>query len=133
MPFCPKCRFEYEFGAVVCPDCDEKLVASLKPAPGDDDLDETFPSEEMVPLARMTSRDKAEMLLEALRQASIPAYLHSETGYFGATGQMGVSSYQPVGGGFLLMVHRDHVDEADTFGVGMFGDEWDDLRLVDIE
>lgn len=27
--FCPKCKYEYNFGVLVCPDCDEKLVEIL--------------------------------------------------------------------------------------------------------
>ena len=29
MPFCPKCRYEYKEGVLVCPDCDLTLVAEL--------------------------------------------------------------------------------------------------------
>jgi Putative prokaryotic signal transducing protein len=29
--FCPKCRYEYDFGIAVCPDCEVRLVAELPP------------------------------------------------------------------------------------------------------
>jgi hypothetical protein len=131
MPFCPICRCEYEAGVAVCADCDEALVAVLPPP--DVDEDELIPPEEMVPLARLTSHDLAEMLLEALHHENIPAFLHSEAGFFGETGQMGVSSYQAAGGGYVLLVHQDFVELADTIGAGMLGDEWDGCRLVDTE
>jgi hypothetical protein len=132
MPFCPKCRYEYGPETFVCADCDEPLVATLPPL-GDEDGVEVMPADEMVPLARLTSHDLAEMLIEALHQANIPAYMHSEAGYFGATGQMGISSYQSAGGGYLLLVHQDFVEQADVIGAGILGDAWDGSRLIDTE
>lgn len=31
MPFCPNCRYEYEEGVTLCPDCDVELVRELPP------------------------------------------------------------------------------------------------------
>ena len=33
MPFCPKCRYEYEPSVSICPDCGERLVSSLPEEP----------------------------------------------------------------------------------------------------
>jgi hypothetical protein len=51
MPFCPKCRYEYNPGVTVCPDCDLKLVPKLHEEPEEELIDEdlvcvaTFPYE----------------------------------------------------------------------------------------
>jgi hypothetical protein len=41
MPFCPKCRYEYNPEVKECPDCGEKLVASLGPDPNQGELFDT--------------------------------------------------------------------------------------------
>ena len=98
MPFCPKCRYEYQPGVSVCPDCNETLVASLPPETEEpsDELIEKY--EDWVQLARLTSQPSAEMIMEVFREKKIPAVLLSGSGHFGITGQMGMSSFRPVNG-----------------------------------
>ncbi len=88
---------------------------------------------EWVALARLTSQQYANMLLEALREKDIPAVIHDQAGYFGVTGQMGVSSFRPVGGAYTLMVPLDFIVDADQEGRVVIGDdEWEQAKLVDI-
>jgi len=137
MPFCPKCRYEYQHGVTVCPDCGEKLVNSLpenigngNPPFGPEDYDTG--KHNWIPLAGMTSHQYAEMLLESLRARDIPAVINSTAGHFGVTGQMGTASFRPIGGGYTIMVDENYIAEAYHQGEGMFGDEWDKMRLIDI-
>ncbi|HUV30399.1 MAG TPA: hypothetical protein VMY05_04815 [Acidobacteriota bacterium] len=133
MPFCPQCRYEYEAGTVTCPDCDEQLVESLPEAGGAGAPESRSGRKDWVLIARLTSREYAEMVLEGLRAKDIPAVVHSATGHFGQTGQMGTSTFRPVGGGYSLMVSREHVAEADREAELILGDIWRQSRLIDLD
>lgn len=132
MPFCPKCRYEYEPHVSVCPDCEERLVSSLPPvSEAEDELPEEI--RDWVELARLTSREYAQMLLGALRSRGIPIVIRSEAGYFGETGQMGMAAFSSAHRGFLVYVPEEHVVAADIQATAMLGDTWKKSLLVDIE
>ena len=126
MPFCPSCKYEYQAGMTICPDCDVALVASLPEEEDDGEKD-------WAPLARIMSQQVAEMVAEALEAKGISALVYSGAGYFGQAGAMGVSSYQPVGGGFTIMVPRESIEDADREGEVILGEEWQKAKLLDIE
>ncbi len=130
MPYCPKCRYEYENNISVCPDCDEKLVMSLPPEPDADD-EKIF--KEWIPLARLQSTQLAEMTLEALRAKDIPAVLQSGVGYFGYVGTQGLSSYAPVGGGYTLLTPKEYVDRAVGEVKVILGEDWEKSKLVETD
>ncbi|HOB99574.1 MAG TPA: hypothetical protein PKM43_12595 [Verrucomicrobiota bacterium] len=131
MPFCPKCRFEYEPNVSVCPDCEEKLVAALPPLDEGEDLsDETM---DWVHLGRLTSREYAQMLAGVLQSRGIPNVIRSGVGFFGVTGQMGVSSYSAAGGGYSVFVPEEFVVAADVEATAVLGETWKKARLVDVE
>ncbi len=127
--FCPKCRYEYNPGIFVCPDCDEKLVAVLPEIPEKDPIDEASIREDWIELARLTSSTSAQMLIDVLHSKNIPSVALSGSGHFGQTGQMGSSSFPPAGGAFSIMVHKEYVVEADNEGRALLGEEWDKGRL----
>jgi hypothetical protein len=131
MPFCPQCRYEYELGIRLCPDCGAKLVDRL-PEPNAEPLDE-HEYKNWVPLANLTSRQMAAMILEGLRAKDIPAVLYSGAGYFGETGSMGVSLYVPVGGAYTLLVPVEYVEDADGEGRLILGDDWKKARIIDTQ
>ena len=131
MPFCPNCRFEYEEGITTCPDCNQKLVESL----GDNVLpasDQIGP-DDWIPLAQLTSQQHAEMIMECLQEKDIPSVLRSGVGHFGATGQMGPSSFAPAGGVYILFVPQDFVIVADREAGLIMGSDWEKSRLVDLD
>ncbi len=124
MPFCPKCRYEYEPNVTECPDCNVALVTSLPQNeetgyPFDGSLDDDW-----VRIGRLTSEHYAHMLIEALKAKDIPAVINSGVGYFGATGQMGISSFLPVGGGYSILVPRQFSEQANTEASVLLGDQW---------
>ncbi len=129
MPFCPKCFTEYNEGVEQCADCNSPLVPVIP------DIEVELPPEykDWIHLARLTSSEYAEMVLEILQKKEIPSVILSGAGHFGLTGQMGMSSFRRVGGGYSLMVPREFVKDADHEAALIVGDEWEKARLIDIE
>ena len=130
MPFCPHCRYEYKQGVSVCPDCDEKLVDVL---PEEEEFEEVKEYKNWVQLARLTSLQSVEMLQEVFESKNIPIVVQSGTGHFGVTGQMGPSSFRPVGGQYSVFVPEEFVADADQEAGLILGDEWEESKLFDIE
>jgi len=125
------CHYEYEQGVSTCPDCDERLVSSLPEEPPKISEEKTY--DEWVQLARLTSQHYADMITDALRAKEIPVVVISGAGHFGQTGQMGISSFRPIGGGYSVMVPREFIDRADIEGQQILGEEWEKAKLFDVE
>lgn len=122
MPYCPRCEYEYAPGVETCPDCGARLVDEL---PEERWLNrEELDHGKWIAVARLKSSQYAEMILEALRAKSIPAVILSSTGYFGRTGQMGISAFLPIAGSYSVMVPREYAEDADQEGETILGDEW---------
>jgi len=146
MPFCPKCHYEYLPTVSICPDCEVRLVAQLPLEPeepeesgGPEDWHEPEEPENLesfdnwIPVARFTSTQYADMVLEALQSKDIPAVLSDKTGYFGQTGQMGISGNPPIEGAVVtLFVPQEFSVDADQEGRIILGDEWDKAKLADL-
>ncbi len=151
--FCPKCKYEYMPEVSTCGDCNERLVteAELKIVVEDEKkvgasplLDELqniglFEGSveyskdiEWVHVARLNSQQMADMVLEVLHAKDIAAVIHSETGYFGITGQLGMSSYRPIGGGYSLFVDVKSLSDVDNEAKIILGDEWEKCKLIEI-
>ncbi|MBN2227726.1 MAG: hypothetical protein JW763_10215 [candidate division Zixibacteria bacterium] len=132
MPFCPKCRYEYNPDVLVCPDCNEPLVAILPP-----ELEEPSPEliekyDDWVQMARLTSQPSAAMVMEVFKEKHIPAVLLSGSGHFGITGQMGMSSFRPVNGAYSIIVPREFIVDANHEAEIILGDEWKKALLITI-
>lgn len=131
MPFCPKCRYEYNPGISICPDCDETLVSYL-PEETDEDI-EFGDFEDWVRIGRLTSQSYADLLEGGLEDKDIPVIILSGTGHFGETGQMGTSSYRPIDGGYSIMVPREFAADADIEAETILGEDWVKARIPNSE
>jgi hypothetical protein len=127
MPFCPNCRYEYNPGVSKCPDCDEYLVDTLPES--DSENEEKSEDIKYVPLCRLTSKQYADMLVEALKSKGIHAIAYSGTGHFGFIGTMGTDSYVPVGGAYTVLVLEDQAEDAAHEAEVILGDRWPSVRL----
>ena len=112
MPFCPKCKYEYRPGITKCPDCQEYLVDFLPEEKGAEDLDDYKNIDNWQPLARLTAQQYAEMVVAGLKDKGIPVVMISETGHFGYTGQLGIGSYRPIGGGYVILAPADRAEDV---------------------
>ena len=70
MPYCPKCKYEYERNVSKCPDCEVELVATL-PEFADYKRDEDVSS---VLLYKTDDYMLAQLIVGALEQQDIPCW-----------------------------------------------------------
>jgi aspartokinase len=81
MPFCPKCRYEYNPEIWECPDCRVRLVEKLDEEEPEEELiteestesenEESSQDTDFVPLACYKSRFSSDILREALEKEGI--------------------------------------------------------------
>ncbi|HDL02613.1 MAG TPA: hypothetical protein ENH25_00620 [candidate division Zixibacteria bacterium] len=135
MPFCPKCRYEYKPEILICPDCDVSLVDVLPPEPEAAEIPDKSDQidGDWVPVALLTSPQYAEMVEEALRGKDIPVIIHSGAGHFGQIGATGPGSMFSASGGYLVLVNKDFIVEADQEASAILGDVWKKSRLIDLD
>lgn len=75
MPFCPKCRCEYQELIETCPDCAVDLVNEVLP-----ELDEEYQDAEWVELHTFPGTLYARMAVEMLMREGLSAYSQSTFG-----------------------------------------------------
>ncbi len=131
MPFCPKCRYEYRPEISICPDCNEYLVASLPEKNVKNSEDDNEQYDNWVKIGHLTSQAYANMINDGLHSKNIPVVIISGAGHFGQTGQMGTSSFFPVGGGYFVLVPDQFVEDANHEAEIILGDEWTASREED--
>lgn len=86
MPFCPKCRDEFENWVQICPDCHVKLVAKLPLAPPAAKLPPAHDNRDnIVTIASSRHPEEAYIMSEKLKAAGIQAFVADEnmTGMYG--------------------------------------------------
>ena len=118
MPFCPKCKYEYEEGVTSCPDCGSALVARLVSGT-EDDVDSVI-------LLETTDALKAQFLAEALDQEGIP-YYGQGLGFTDSIGG-GLGADMPHGGfsstgPMKIFVNPNDYDKAKAVMDSLQGDE----------
>ena len=71
MPFCPKCRYEFEAGNLICPDCNVSLVDSLPPKT----VVAEKPDDSWVVVGSLVSRHKSKVAKGSLDSNNIPSVI----------------------------------------------------------
>ena len=101
--FCPSCKYEYNPGVKMCPDCGKKLVEKLP----DEKNNKYFKKIKFVPLPSLPGRVYADMVKDTLDTNGIPCYIRSQgigdAYQFPATTPMG---------GTRIYVPEDRIEEA---------------------
>ena len=81
MPYCPKCKTEYNPGIEKCSDCDLRLVDELPEEPSEEPPEETVEKVEYKLLRNLPGRVYAEMLKESLRNSGIISVIKGDDFY----------------------------------------------------
>jgi len=118
--YCPKCRYEYQAGVLICPDCHVTLVDQLPPkTPA-----AVTPDDSWVPIGSVASQMKSEIAKGALNSSNIPSMILSSM--FGAYGQ-GVNFHFGLdssgGAKNVIMVPREYREEAGLILEAVLGDD----------
>jgi hypothetical protein len=122
MSFCPKCRYEYQSGVMICPDCNETLVDHLQPTA----VVAQNPDDSWVAVGAVSSTVKAELAKGSLDSSNIPSVILSSS--FGAYGKFADFSSQQFLGkneGNIIMVPREYLEEAEILLEGILGDDYE--------
>jgi hypothetical protein len=122
MPFCPKCRFEYRPEIYICPDCNERLVTILPPEEATATENKEY--KDWVTVSKLESFQFAEMIRERLEELNIPIVILSRASRYETTRIMGLSTINPLGGRYAILVPKEYVEEADLEGEAIFGEDW---------
>jgi hypothetical protein len=88
MPFCPKCKYEYNPGIEICPDCDEKLIQSLPEEEPEEEKKEELEFDKDLDLALLGAIDMmnppyARFLKQSLEDSDIPCLVKRHSGMVG--------------------------------------------------
>jgi hypothetical protein len=128
MAFCPTCKFEYNPGVSVCPDCNERLVDRLMPATS---AAASVPDNDWVGICKIGTDTTSQLAKGALDSSNIPSIVVSST--FSATGGGGMGSFEKGGqllsGNNLVMVPREFTDEAELILSAVLGEDFNPIDL----
>lgn len=130
MPFCPRCRYEYNPGIGKCPDCDEYLVDRLPPDEDKVRADLDDDDREWIMAARIHYYYQAEMLVQGLRAKDIPVVMYSSSGN---VARAGGEIFLPSRGAYAIMIPKEYIVQADREASLMLGEDWERAKLIDIE
>ncbi|MCD6161735.1 MAG: hypothetical protein J7K40_04900 [candidate division Zixibacteria bacterium] len=131
MPYCPRCRCEYEDDIDICPDCNERLVDSLTIEIMLNYYDDEVVNEDWVPIALLASSRYADMLLSGLRAKDIPAVIIDSSVNAGKSIHCRPASFQSVDSNYTLIVPKKYVFEADREAESILGDKWEEAQFND--
>jgi len=124
MPFCPKCRYEYNPEISICPDCEEHLVDILPEKYENESEIDNQGYDNWIKIGRLSSQAYATMINDGLKSKNIPIVILSGAGHFGQTGQMGTSAFFPAGGSYIVLVPEEFIDDANHEAEIILGEEW---------
>jgi len=115
MPYCPRCRENFEGELTACPKC------------GFEFEDNEFDTEkyDWVMIAKISNKTSADYAHETLKSYDIPSVIFSESGFFGEVG-LNLPSVTGKGyGKFQVHVPVQFREEAEGVLDMILGEEWE--------
>jgi len=125
VPYCPRCRYVFQAGIGICPDCDIPLVEYTLPPRGS----AMMPDDSWVVVGGIVDHEETKLAKGSLDSSNIPSMvLPSRIGWFGQTGVTRRARDGEGDDGNLIMVPREYQDEAAAIleavlGEDLFGSE----------
>ena len=126
MPFCPTCKFEYQPGHNICPDCGDELVASLDSgaSPAAESPDDSWTS-----ICQIGGGMNSTLAKGSLDSNNIPSIVMSSSldaaSFSRLTAGLSGSSAE----GNVLMVPREYRDQAVLILQAILGDEFREIEI----
>lgn len=106
--YCPKCKWEYIDGIVICPDCNEKLVDQLT-----EDFEEIIEVVHPVKVKSVANELEAELIINLLHENNIPCIKKSN----GAGGYMNIYMGYSIFGEEIYVAQKDYQVAMDLLSV----------------
>ena len=120
MPFCPKCKYVFQNGIGICPDCDEPLVEHSVSGGGA----AMVPDDSWMVVGGVVDNDQKRVAKGSLDSSNIPSMVLPSrfTGFGSDIPQQPARSNSPDEGS-LIMVPREFHEEALAILEAVLGDE----------
>lgn len=120
MPFCPKCKYVFQNGIVICPDCDEPLEEYTLSGSGA----AMVPDDSWLVVGGVVSHDQTRVAKGSLDSSNIPSMvLPSKFAAFVSENPQPPTDTNAPDEGSLIMVPREFHDEALAILEAVLGDE----------
>ncbi|MDH3891044.1 MAG: hypothetical protein OEV49_08150 [candidate division Zixibacteria bacterium] len=120
MPFCPKCKYVFQNGIGICPDCDEPLVEHSLTGKGA----AMMPDDSWMVVGGVVNHDQTRVAKGSLDSSNIPSMvLPSKFAVFGTENPQPPIDPNGPDDGSLIMVPREFHDEALAILEAVLGDE----------
>lgn len=121
MPFCPKCRYEFNPDALLCPDCNQSLVDELPVKT----VTAEVPDDSWVVIGSVGNKMKSDMVKGSLDSNNIPSMVLSSS-FSGRNGWSAVVSEMASSPkhGNVIMVPREFEMEASLVLESVLGEDF---------
>ena len=120
MSYCPKCKYVFQDGMGICPDCDVPLVEHKLPSRGS----AVVPDDSWVVVGGIIDFEETKVAKGSLDSSNIPSMvLPSRIGWFGHTPTNPRPDPEDIDDGNLIMVPREYHEEAAAILEAVLGDD----------
>ena len=115
MPYCPKCKENFERDISNCPNCNFEF----------ENNSDSSSKEDWVIVGRIMDKTSADYAIESLESYQIPAVVFSESGFFGQAGLKLPSVTGKGLGQFQIKVPDSYIEEAVGILDMILGENWE--------
>ncbi len=128
MPYCPKCKYVFQSGIGICPDCEVPLVNHSLAGRGA----AMVPDDSWVVVGGVIDREETQVAKGSLDSSNIPSMvLPSRIGWFGNEGASSRPRANDEDDGNLIMVPREYHEEAAAILDAVLGEDYFDTETME--